>query len=349
RAGTARAPARVAAADRAAPGGPRRRARRYSAARARPTSRRARGRRAATRARRERRRRAWAGRRPARSSRGPLGDAAARRAGRRRAPQHLEAGRQRTAVARREPEAQEQAVVVGAGRILVGRARVVDDVIVEKLQVAGPELHGERQLLAQRGVQVERLVLPRAHPRHLRQLLRGLHERARVLRGELAGVLGEDGQRVDLPLAAVLLTLAAAPVVAEQERVEVGAPRADRLGHAHGAHDLAQPARARRAHAEQAHDVAAVGVKTQRAARARLAARRAAEDRVDRGPLANLAVARDLVAHLADQLAARVLVADVAEVAAQAPGEILQLLTGVAIDGDAAQEHDAPPVLELIQ
>src|SRR2546430_17449929 len=68
-----------------------------------------------------------------------------------------------------------------------------------------------------------------------------------------------------------------------------------------------------------------------------------------RGPLATLAVARDRVAHLADQLAARVLVADVAEVAAQAPGEILQLLTGVAIDGDAAQEHDAPPVLELIQ
>src|SRR5205807_9653180 len=113
--------------------------------------------------------------------------------------------------------------------------------------------------------------------------------------------------------------------------------------------DLAQPARARRAHAEQAHDVAAVGVKTQRAARARLAARRAAEDRVDRGPLANLAVARDLVAHLADQLAARVLVADVAEVAAQAPGEVLQLLTGVAIDGDAAQEHDASPVLELVE
>jgi hypothetical protein len=29
-------------------------------------------------------------------------------------------------------------------------------------------------------------------------------------------VLGEDGQRVDLPLATVLLTLAATPVVAEQ-------------------------------------------------------------------------------------------------------------------------------------
>ncbi len=243
----------------------------------------------------------------------------------------------------------EQAIVLGPGHVLIGRARVVHDVVVEELQVAGPELHRAGQLLAQRGVQIERLVLRRAHPRHVRQLLRGLHERPRVLRRELPGVLGEDGQRVDLPLAAGLLALAAAPVVGAQERVEIGPPRADRLGHAHRADDLAQPARAGGAHAEQAHHVAAVGVEAQRPARARLAARRAPEDGVDRRPLADLAVARDLVAHLADQLAPRVLVADVAEVRPDAPVEALQLVGGVPLDGEAAQQHDAAPGLQLVE
>src|SRR3989442_725168 len=126
--------------------------------------------------------------------------------------------------------------------------------------------------------------------------------------------------------------LAAAPVVGARERVEVGPPRADRLGHAHRADDLAQPARAGGAHTEQAHHVAAVGVEAQRPARARLAARRAPEDGVDRRPLADLPVARDLDTNRADQRAPRVLVADMAEVRPDAPVEALQLVGRVPLD-----------------
>src|SRR5262249_16046296 len=126
-------------------------------------------------------------------------------------------------------------------------------------------------------------------------------------------------------------------------------PRADRLGHADGAHHLGQPARARRAHDEAAHDVAAIGVEAQRAARACLAARRAAQHRVHRGPFLHGAVARDLVADLTDALAARVLIPDVTEVAPEAPVDVAEIFGGPAIDRKSPQQHEAAAVLELLQ
>src|SRR5207245_1347284 len=56
-----------------------------------------------------------------------------------------------------------------------------------------------------------------------------------------------------------------------------------------------------------------------------------------------------LVAHVADELPARVLIARAAEMAAHAPVEILQLLHRVAIDGKSPQEHEAAAVLDLFE
>src|SRR5574342_66914 len=96
-----------------------------------------------------------------RSSGNGLDDAAARRAGGRGAPERLEARGQLAAVGRREPEAQQKAIAVRAVRILVPCAPMVDHVVVEKLEIAGLELHGEGQFLTHFGVQVEGLLLSR--------------------------------------------------------------------------------------------------------------------------------------------------------------------------------------------
>src|SRR5438445_10082818 len=72
---------------------------------------------------------------------GGLGDAAPDRATLDAPPEHLEALGQRAAVRRGQPEAHEEPVLAGPGRVLVGGAAVVDDVVVQELDVAGAELH----------------------------------------------------------------------------------------------------------------------------------------------------------------------------------------------------------------
>src|SRR5438309_9819311 len=83
---------------------------------------------------------------------GGLSDAAPRGAGRRGAPEHLEARGQRATVRRRQPQAKEQPVAIGSVVILVRRARVIDDVVAEELEVAGLQFHGEGELLADGGM-----------------------------------------------------------------------------------------------------------------------------------------------------------------------------------------------------
>src|SRR5262252_7075168 len=130
--------------------------------------------------------------------------------------------------------------------------------------------------------------------------------------------------------------------------MEIGTPSANGLGDAHRAHDLARPAPARRPDAEQGDHVAPIGVEAQGAARPRLGARGAAKGRIAL-LLLYLAIEPVLVAHLADELAVGVLVAGVAEMGTHAPIEVAQLLEGVAIDGKAAQHHEAAAVLELVE
>jgi hypothetical protein len=60
-----------------------------------------------------------------------LGDAAARSAGRRRDPERLEARRQLSAIGWGKPQAQQEPISVRPVFILVRRAAVIDDVVVE--------------------------------------------------------------------------------------------------------------------------------------------------------------------------------------------------------------------------
>jgi hypothetical protein len=89
-------------------------------------------------------------------------------------------------------------------------------------------------------------------------------------------------------------------------------------------------------------------MKAERSCRPRLRARGAAERRVHRH-LANFAIQAILVPHLADQLALRVLKAGAAQVGAEAPVEVLQLVRLVSGGGNAAQKHEAAPALQLIE
>src|SRR4029077_1235220 len=114
---------------------------------------------------------------------------------------------------RREPEAKKESVAIGAIGVFIRGAPVIDDVVVEELEIAGLQFHREGQLLADFGVEIERLILSRGEEWDAGQLLRGLHEGPRVLRGELALVQREERERVRLALAARLLALAAPPVV----------------------------------------------------------------------------------------------------------------------------------------
>src|SRR5262249_36650887 len=99
---------------------------------------------------------------------------------------------------------------------------------------------------------------------------------------------------------------------------------------------------------EQGDHVAPIRVEAQRAARPRLGARGAAENRV--APLLlHLAIEAVLVAHLADELAVGVLIAGVAQMGAHAPGEVAQLVEGIAVHIEAAQHHDAATVLQLLE
>jgi hypothetical protein len=117
----------------------------------------------------------------------------------------------------------------------------------------------------------------------------------------------------------------------------------------HRADDLADAAAARLAHAEQPDDVGAIGVKAQRPARPRLVARRhrLAGLLLDAG-LVHLAIGAQLVAHVSDQLAVGVLEAGGAEVRADAPVHLAQLVFRVALDRKPAQQHHAAAVLELV-
>src|SRR5439155_25427424 len=74
----------------------------------------------------------------------------------------------------------------------------------------------------------------------------------------------------------------------------------------------------------------------------------AAERRIHRG-LAHFTIPTLLVADLTDQLVPRILVAMMTEMSADAPVDVLQLVLGVALDGKAAQEHEAAAVLELVE
>jgi len=131
--------------------------------------------------------------------------------------------------------------------------------------------------------------------------------------------------------------------------VQVGPALEDRVVDRDRADDLADAAGPRLAHAQQADDVRAIGVEAKRPARARLVAggHRRAGFLLDPG-LVHGAVRSQLVAHLADQLTVRVLVACGAQVRADAPVELAQLVLGVARDGQAAQEHQPAAMLELV-
>ncbi len=224
---------------------------------------------------------------------------------------------------------------------------MVDHVVVQELDVAGPEVHLVAQLVADLGEQIEGLVLRGGEARDRGNLLGRLHERARVLRGELALAHGEDRHRVAGGLAAHLLALPAAVVVGAEQRVQVGPAGQDLVADRRHADDPAGAAPPGPAHAEQAHHVTAVGVPAQRPAGAGLGARGRALPLWHRG-LHHLAVEPQLVPHLADQLAVRVLVHRDPEVAAEAPPDGAELLVGVALHRQAAQEHQAATRLQLV-
>ncbi len=223
---------------------------------------------------------------------------------------------------------------------------MVDHVVVEELDIPRLERHLVAPLVADRGQQVERLVLGGGEARDIGDLLRGLHEGARVLGGELTVPHREDGHRVDRGLPARLLALPGAVVVRAEQRVQIRPALEDGIAHRGDADHPARAAPAGRAHAEQPDHVAAVGVPAQGPARARLGTRGEPLAPGDRG-LDHLAVEPDLVAHLADELAVSVLVHRLPEVAAEPPPDRTELVVRVALRRQAAQEHEAAPPLEI--
>src|SRR5512144_1116873 len=275
-----------------------------------------------------------------------LGDAAPDRPALDAPPEDLEALGQRATVGRGQPESHEQPVAARLSRVLVGGAAVVDDVVVQELDVAGPELHLIAELVADLGQEIERLVLRGGEARDRGDLLRRLHEGAGVLRGELALAHREDRHRVAGRLAARLLAFATADVVGAEQRVQIGPARQDRVAHRGHAHHAARAPAAGGAHAEQADHVAAIGVPAQRAARARLGTRGDALALGHRG-LDHLAVEPHLVANQADELAVGVLVDRGAQVTAEPPPDRAQLLVGVALNRQAAQQHEPAAPLEI--
>ena len=73
----------------------------------------------------------------------------------------LEAARQPAAVRHGQPEAQQQPFLVAGAAVLIGRAAVENDVIVQELDVARDERRVEAHVLRDLGQQVQRLVLRR--------------------------------------------------------------------------------------------------------------------------------------------------------------------------------------------
>lgn len=104
----------------------------------------------------------------------------------------------------------------------------------------------------------------------------------------------------------------------------------------HGAGDHVLAALFRLAHAEQPDDVGGIVVRVQRRA-GRVAARVGCVD-----------VDADIL-DPADQIALRVLRDHVAEMDRDTPIEPVQRRLVVALDGDAAQQGEAAPVLQLLQ
>src|SRR5581483_10817257 len=128
-------------------------------------------------------------------------------------------------------------------------------------------------------------------------------------------------------------------------------PPEELVVHGHRAAEPAHPAAPRLPDAEEADDVAPIGVEAKRPARQRAGVRR--EDR--RAALARarreLPVAvtdrAALVADLAHELAAAVLVNRVAEMGAQAEPQRPELVRRVPRDREAAQGHDPAALLAL--
>src|SRR5689334_12374129 len=96
---------------------------------------------------------------------GGLLDAAPHRAGLDPAPEALEPLAKRASVRRTEPEPHHEPIATGRRHVLIGGAAVVDHVIVQELNVAGPEVHVVAQLVAHLRQQVEGLVLRGGEPR----------------------------------------------------------------------------------------------------------------------------------------------------------------------------------------
>src|SRR5450631_1071157 len=90
-----------------------------------------------------------------------LQNAAAQRTGVRTAPESLEPARQRPAVRHRQPEAEQQPLLVGGAVILVAGAAMEDDVVVQQLDVTRNKRRVKADLLRDRREQVQRLVLRR--------------------------------------------------------------------------------------------------------------------------------------------------------------------------------------------
>ena len=204
------------------------------------------------------------------------------------------------------------------------RAPVIDDVVVEQLEVAGPELHGEGQLLADHGVEIERLVLGRGERGYAGQLLRRLHEGARVLRRELALV------RSRTAAARRLRARRRAPRPGGSASSPGRAARGDRAAgrgwpwprSPRSRSGSSPPARAWRTHRSV--------TTSQRSVWKRSGPLERAFDRDERPSVASAERLLDftikpvLVPDLADELALRVLVAGAAQMGAHAPVEILQ-------------------------
>src|SRR5271166_2972309 len=97
------------------------------------------------------------------------------------APEVLKAMRQPAAVRHRQPEAEQQPLLVAGAVVLIRRAAVEDYVVVQQLDITGDERRVKAHVLRHFGQQVERLVLRGGDPWHFRELLRLLDIGAGVL------------------------------------------------------------------------------------------------------------------------------------------------------------------------
>src|SRR5687767_1404621 len=82
------------------------------------------------------------------------------------ADEKLVAFRQRTAPRNGEPQPEKLSLAIFLRVILVIRARVVDEVVVEELDVARLERHVERELVGEDAEKVERFLLRLGESRH---------------------------------------------------------------------------------------------------------------------------------------------------------------------------------------